>query len=73
MLKKELCKKCYNQIGGKLKWSEKNEEKWRDGIVECLMTIKNENATWIYGRKHLITDEPLDHCKYFLEHTINAK
>jgi len=66
MLKKELCKKCWNKR--RFRWTKYNEKYWKEGYVECPFKY-DDGAVREWGWI-TITKKPPDNCPYFLEHVI---
>jgi len=63
MLKKKLCKKCWNKQ--LVRWRIENEIGWKEGDVYCPGTYIDPGK-WL--RK--TTDKPPSKCPFYLEHII---
>jgi len=64
MLKKEYCKKCWENEDG---WTEHDEKEWNNGVVWCPFQHKKKYYDW---EKIKITEEPPNRCPFLLEHVI---
>jgi len=68
MLKKECCKQCRNNISKIWGWTDYDELRWKEGIIECPF------AKYKYGGKYWawikIKDKPPEKCPYYLENII---
>jgi len=72
MLKKELCKKCWNtyaesfdteDIKSLLRWSESDEQCWKEEEVYCPRPYKEFNTRRTTGK-------PPANCPFYLEQVI---
>jgi len=66
MLRKELCKRCWNE---KSEWTEYDEKYWQEGKVLCPYPYFENYEEWI--RK--TTEKPPKYCPYLLEHVLSKE
>jgi len=62
MLKKEICKKCWNKKG---EWIDFDELRWKEGYVWCPDDYVDRGKYIRY-----ITDKPPSKCPYLLEYAL---
>jgi len=77
MLKKEICKKCWNKKHivdrDRWGWTAFDESRWRHGIIICPPEYR-ENIEGEYGdNTRKITEQPPTNCPFLLENILNEK
>jgi len=80
MLKKKLCKRCWNgyvesvidneYIKSVQKWNENDEQFWKEGVVCCPQIYRKKEVVESLIK---ITGKPPENCPYLLEQLLSKE
>jgi len=69
MLNKEVCKRCERRGLERFRWTEVDEELWREGKIMCYRFKDGKCQSFVERSRYKIAED----CPYFLEHRISVE